>query len=111
MVVVVVPVSLVMPVSVGAGGRLAASWYGSGPSTVCSIVVVVVVVVVCSAGRSAAVLVDVSCAPPSPEGADIAVGGSEAVCMPPDEIDAEGCVILPVKEDGTTAPPGSVKLP
>jgi hypothetical protein len=42
-------------------------------------------------------------------------GGIEAVCMPPDmppkEIDAEGCVILPVKEDGTTAPPGSVKLP
>ena len=101
------PASPVTPVNTGASGSVAASWYGSGPSTVRS----VVVVVVCSAGRSDAVLVDVSCAPPSPEGADIALGGIEAVCMTPDEIDAEGCVILPVKEDGTTAPPGSVKLP
>jgi hypothetical protein len=101
-----------MPVSTGADGSVAASWYGSGPSTVRS----VVVVVVCSAGRIDAVLVDVSCVPPSPEGADIAVGGIEAVCTPPDETSAAGCMIFPIKEDGlakedgTAAPSGVAKL-
>lgn len=94
-----VSASLVTPVSVGAAGSVAASSEGSGASTVrCNVEEGVWNTVAADAD-----FVKLSCAPPSPAGAGIAVDDAGDDCMPPDDIRDD--VIVPVKEDWTVALP------
>nr|WP_312038571.1 hypothetical protein [Rhizobium binae] len=89
--------SLVTPVSVGAAGSVAASSYGSGPSTVRS----EGEEDVSKTAEADAVFVDVSCAPPSVAGAGVAIDDCGDDCMSPGDIRED--VTAPVKEDWTVA--------
>ncbi|GLR62358.1 hypothetical protein GCM10007919_70880 [Rhizobium indigoferae] len=91
--------SLVTPVSAGAAGSVAASSNGSGPRTVRSDVEGGLWKTV----ATDAVFVEVSCAPPSPPGAGIAVDDPGDDCMSSDDIRED--VTVPVKEDWTVALP------
>ncbi|MBB2684032.1 UNVERIFIED_ORG: hypothetical protein GGD47_001607 [Rhizobium etli] len=96
-----VSVPLPTPVSTGAAGSVAASSYGSGPSTVrCDVEDDVSKTV-----AAEAVFVDVSRTPPSAAGAGagIAVDDAGEGCMSPGDIRDD--VTVPVKEDWTVALP------